>query len=377
MNRSQILRIVLTPLPLLLALLAILGFIVLLQALTDVEAGPQEILNAIVRSVARANGEISSRQVANVLEFWIPLVLVSMGLVMTFRAGLWNIGVEGQMVFGGLFAAGFVYSAGITDPVLLIPLTIIAAMLGGGLWALLAGVLRTRFGVNEIFSGVALNALANQITLQLIAGPWRPTDSDKAQYSRDFPEYAVLPGIARDFDVSLLGLIVAVVACAVVLFVVWRTRWGLNLKATGRNANSALLLGVPVGYATLSAMFMCGALAGIGGMHRLLFTDGRVEAQFSGQIGFLGLLVVLLVGSRSLLVPFVALLFAIILQSGTRLQFINLDSSLTGVLQGLLVLFVLLFSGVRDRLQARLSQPSADDSDTAPDPPPTSQAIQQ
>jgi simple sugar transport system permease protein len=337
-------------LPIAAALLVIVIMLLVLQQVTGLSAGPAEVLEAFWKSLS-SQGELSTRKIANVVEFWIPLVLVSMGLVITFRAGLWNIGIEGQMVMGGLFASGVAFAQPVDNPIILIPLCLIAAMIGGAFWALVAGILKTRFGVNEIFGGVALNALSNQVALQLIAGPWRPGASDKAQYSRDIPEAAMLPPIASDFDVSLLAIIIAVAAVVLVILALNGTRWGLNLKATGRNARSALLLGVPVTTSSLGAMAICGALAGIGGAHRLLFTEGLVSAQFSGGIGFIGLLVVLLVGMRGVWVPLVALLFTIILNAGTQLQFIQLDSSLTGVLQGVLVLVVMLSGSLRDRLR--------------------------
>ncbi|QPC83803.1 ABC transporter permease [Phototrophicus methaneseepsis] len=343
-------------LPIVAALLVITLMLILLQAFTDLEAGPAEVLEAFWKSLS-SQSTLSTRKIANVVEFWIPLVLVSMGLVVTFRAGLWNIGIEGQMVMGGLFASGVAFAQPSDNPLILIPLCLIAAMVGGAFWALVAGILKTSFGVNEIFGGVALNALANQITLQLIAGAWKPGASDKAQYSRDIPEAAMLPPIARDFDVSLLALLIAIAAVVLVVLALNGTRWGLNLKATGRNGRSALLLGVPVTASALGAMAICGALAGIGGAHRIIFTEGLVTGQFSGGIGFIGLLVVLLVGMRGGWVPLVALLFTIILNAGTQLQFIQLDSSLTGVLQGVLVLVVMLSTGIRDRLQQNMRKP--------------------
>lgn len=257
------------------------------------------------------------------------------------------------MVAGGLMATGAIFALPVNDPLVVIPVAILMAMIGGGVWALIAGFLKTRFGVNEIFSGVALNAIANQLILQLIAGPWRPAESDKAQYSRPIPEGALLPGIDAQFNVSLLALGITIFTIVAIIWATRRTRWGLQLKATGLNLTSARLLGVPVTRTALSAMFICGALAGIGGMHRIFFTYENVRAQFSGGIGFLGLLVVLLVNMRGGLVPVVAFLFAVMLAGGTQLQFIQLDTSLTGVLQGMLVLLVLLFSGVRDRWLAR------------------------
>jgi simple sugar transport system permease protein len=331
-------------LPLLLGLVVVAILIVLVvppgTALGDVL---QAFWNGAFRNLRRFSG---------VLVFWIPLTLVGIGLVITFRAGLWNIGVEGQMTLGGLFAAGLAFMLGEGSPLIIIPLCIFGAMLGGVLWASIAAFLKVRFGVSEIFSGVALNAIANQITLQLIAGPWKPGDSDKAQYSRPVPEAARLLGVSQDFNVSVVGLIVAVVAVIVVLLVLARTRWGLNLKAVGKNPRSALLLGVPTTITAFSALMVCGALAGIAGSQRILFTYGDVRGQFAGGIGFLGLLVVLLVSARGVWVPLIAFVFAIMLNGGTQLQFLNLDSSLTGVLQGALVLAVLLANGLRDRLRS-------------------------
>lgn len=350
-------RLLLSLLPVALALLALYILLLVIQATTpEVDAGPPEVLEAIWKSIT-SQGELSTRKLASVLEFWVPLTLVSMGLVVTFRAGLWNIGVEGQMTLGGLFAAGVAFALPIQEPAIMIPAAIIGAMLGGGLWAALAGILKTRFGVNEIFSGVALNAIANQITLQLIAAAWKPVDSDKAQYSRPIPDAALLPGIERNFDISVIALVLTVVAVLVVSFLLWRTRWGLNLKAVGRSPRSALLLGVPVSATAIGGLIVCGALAGIGGAHRVLFTYENVRGQFSGGIGFLGLLVVLLLGIQArwtpILAPIVSFLFALMLSSGAQLQFINIDDSLVGVLQGTLVLVVILASGLRDRLLAR------------------------
>jgi general nucleoside transport system permease protein len=126
------------------------------------------------------------------------------------------------------------------------------------------------------------------------------------------------------------------------------------LKATGKNARSALLLGVPTGRSAISALVVCGVVAGIAGGYRVLFTYGKLRPLSSGGIGFLALLVVLLVSMRGLWIPFVTFVFAAILSGSSRLQVaLQLDSSLAGVLQETLVLVVLLFSGLRQRLAAR------------------------
>lgn len=295
----------------------------------------------------------NSNAFASVVNFWIPLVLCSLGLIVTFTAGLWNIGIEGQMMMGAIFASWAAQFVVLPSP-LLIALEIVLAMLGGALWALLCGVLKTRLGVHEILSGVALNSLVNVLAIYLISSPWQPATGGSAQATAPFPADALLPPMSPDFPVSLLALVIVLASVFGVYGVLRGTRWGLQLKATGKNARSALLLGVPTTQSVLTAFIVCGALAGIAGGYRVLFTYNSLRPLVSGGIGFLALLVVLLVGSRALIVPLISLGFAVILAGSTRLKVaLQLDQSLAGVLQGTLVLAAMLINGLRGRIAAR------------------------
>ncbi len=295
----------------------------------------------------------NTTSLAQVVNLWIPLTLVSIGLVVTFTAGLWNIGVEGQMTMGAVFASWAAFSI-VLPPAVLIPIELLIAALGGALWSMLVGVLKVRLGVNEIFGGVALNALANTFSIYLITGPWQPPEGGSVQATPNFPENTLLPRLSGDFPVNLLMLVLVVTAVVVVVVVLRGSRWGLQLKATGKNPRSALLLGVPTNRSAMSAFFVCGALAGLAGAYRVLFTFGSLRPQVSSGIGFLGVLIVLLLSSRALWVPLVAFIFAAILSGSGRLKLsLGLDASLAGVLQGALVLIVLLFSGLRTRLLER------------------------
>ncbi len=295
----------------------------------------------------------NSNALAGVLNFWIPLTLASIGLVVTFRAGLWNIGVEGQMMMGAVFASWAARTLVLPTP-LLIPIEIAVAMLGGAAWGVLVGLLKTRLGVHEIFGGVALNAIANVFTIYLISGPWQPPEGGSAQATPPFPDYTLLPELSGEFPVSLFALVLTVVAIGAIFLALRGTRWGLELKATGKNPRSALLLGVPTERSALSALIVCGALAGIAGAYRVLFTYDSLRPLASGGIGFLALLVVLLVSMKTLLVPLVAFLVAALFTGSTRLKVaLQLDQSLADVLQGTVVLMVLLSNGLRERLALR------------------------
>ncbi|MCY3916497.1 MAG: ABC transporter permease [Chloroflexi bacterium] len=307
---------------------------------------PLEVVDALWKGAFK-----DSRKLGGVVNFWIPLTLVSIGLVVTFRAGLWNIGVEGQMMMGALFAswgAQYILLDESLSPLLNVILIALAA-LGGMFWGAVVGALKIRLGVNEIFGGVALNALVNVISIYLISGPWQPRIGGSAQGTEPFPTPALLPEFSARFPTNLFMIALVIAAFLIVMVMLNATRWGLNLKAVGANMRSALLLGVATERTSMSAFLVCGALAGIAGSYRVLFTFDNLRPLASGGIGFLGLLVVLLLSIRLLWVPLIAFAFATILTGSTRLQIaLKLDSSLAGVLQGLLVLFVILFHGVQE-----------------------------
>jgi ABC-type uncharacterized transport system permease subunit len=344
-NQSLLARIAFAVVPILVSLLVTALLIIL------VGADPTKVASKLWSG---AFADLAS--ISNVINFWIPLTLASIGLVVTFTAGLWNIGVEGQILMGALFASGVALNWHIPAP-FLIPVEIVVAMLGGALWATVVGVLKVYLGVHEIFGGVALNALANVIGITLITGPWRGTAGGNSRGTPSFSSDAILPPISADLNVSLLALVIVFVVIIVIWLALRGTRWGLQLKATGKNSRSALLLGVPTSRSTMSAFIVCGLIAGIAGSYRVLFTFGNLRPLVSGGIGFLALLVVLLISMRVLWVPIVTLIFAILLGGSAKLKIdLKLDASLVGVMQDTVVLIVLLFNGLRQRIQDRRQQ---------------------
>ncbi len=337
-------RLLLAALPLLslaLALFLTACLILLLQG------DPIKVLETTWRGAFK-----DTQSTAAVFNFWIPLTLVGAGLIVTFTAGQWNIGVEGQMMMGALGASWGAQFLPLPAE-LRIPACLILAMLCGALWGWVVGILKTRAGVNEIFGGVALNALADTLAIYLISGPWQPPEGGSAQATAPFPPEAKLPLLSADLPISWVTLVMTVGGVLFVAFLLRQTRMGLMLKAAGKNARSALLLGVPTERMTWLAFMLCGALAGAAGAHRVLHTYNSLRPLVSGGIGFLGLLVVLLVAYRTLVLPFVTFALAAVIAGSTSVKILlKLDQSLTGVLQGLIVLLILLFNGVRARLES-------------------------
>lgn len=305
------------------------------------EAGPAESYRAIW------DGAFGDRdKVLGVLAFWVPLLLCSTGLIITFTAGLWNIGIEGQIILGAIFASWVALK--VTAPAwVLIPLELLAAMFAGALWAGLSAVLKTRGKVNEIFSGLALNNLAIILTNYLISGPWQPPEGGSFRGTTPFQDAALLPRLMES-RFSPLSLVLAGLALAAVFVVLRGTAWGLKLKALGKNPFSAFLLGVSSERETILAMMFCGALAGLGGAVRVLSWFDSLRQSISGGIGFLSLLIVMLAAYRILWVPLIAFLFSAVLNGSITLQLrTQLHSALGGILTGVMVLFVLLFGSAQ------------------------------
>lgn len=280
-------------------------------------------------------------RILSVVAFWIPLLLASVGLLVTFTAGLWNIGIEGQIILGAVAASWVALSVDLPAP-LQITLEIIAAMVAGALWAALSAVLKTRGKVHEIFSGLALNNLAIILTNYLISGPWQPAEGGSFRGTAPFAESALLPRFAES-RFSPLSLLMAILAVIIVFMALRGTYWGLKLKALGKNAYSAFLLGVSSEREMVVGMMFCGALAGAGGAVRVLSWFDSLRQSISGGIGFLALLVVMLASYRVLWVPLIAFFFSVVLNGSITLQLrTQLHSSLGGILTGVMVLFVLL-----------------------------------
>ncbi len=319
-------------------LVPILGAILVTSGLLLIfDTAPAEAFGAMLEGAFGTQSKILS-----VVAFWIPLLLASTGLLLTFKAGLWNIGIEGQIIVGSISATWVALYLDAPSPIL-ITAEILAAMLGGAIWAALAGLLKTRGGVHEIFGGLALNNLAIILTNYLISGPWQPAEGGSFRGTAPFQDAALLPRFA-DSRFSPLSLILALAALAVVGVTLNNTFWGLKLKALGRNAKSAFLLGVSSEREAVLAMMFCGALAGLGGAVRVLSWFDSLRQSISGGIGYLALLVVMLSMYRLFWVPLVAFFFSAVLNGSITLQLrTQLHSSLGGILTGVMVLFVLLF----------------------------------
>jgi simple sugar transport system permease protein len=302
-----------------------------------------------------AEGSFGTKvNISDTLMAWVPLVLASAGLVVTFTAGLWNIGVEGQVIAGAIGAS--LVARTLSGPTWwIVTVAIVAGALSGALWAALAGALKIHGKVNEIFGGLGLTFVATAFTTYLVIGPWGRAGVASTGGTDPFPEEAWLPTL-EGLRLSPVALILAVVAVGVVYVLLRGTRFGLRLKAVGQNLDSSRMLGIPNRLYLYLAFLLGGALAGLAGTVQAIGFQHKLVPGISGGRGYLAILVALLAAYRAAWIGPIALFFAAISVGATQLPLVlRLDSSVGGILRSVLVLFVLLAGG----WQARRSQARA------------------
>ena len=294
----------------------------------------------------------SMSKFGQVLTVFVPLMLCSAGLLVPFTARLWNIGIEGQVVLGAIFCTGALMPFDQGGPAH-IALALGAGMLGGALWALLAGVLKTWGRVHEIFSGLGLNFVAMGLTIWLIFGPWKRPGVASMSGTETLDVSLWLDRMGR-LASSWTALALAAAALALVAVLLTRTQWGLGLKAVGQNPKAARLFDLSPRRRMLQAFALCGALGGLAGAVQVLGVYHRLLPSISSGYGYTALLVGMMASFRILPVPFICLFFAVLNVGSIQLPLqLNLDSSFSGVIQGLMVLSVFVTQGLRAWLTRR------------------------
>ena len=292
--------------------------------------------------------------VTQVLQAWVPLVLASLGLMFTFTAGLWNIGVEGQIEMGAIFAYGIIriFDGTETSAALVIILSILAGIAGGAIWALLVGLLKNFGGVNEIFGGLGFNFIADAVMLFLVYGPWKPEGVANGSTKMLAAKYW-LPQLEGSY-LSLWALGIAIAGLIIVAVILQGTYFGLKLKAVGKNNKSSFLLGIPTNRYMLMSFILCGVFAGLTGALQVTGFNHVLRNNISGGYGYLGLMVGMLANIQPLITAPIAFVFIAISKGAASLGIdLRLDSNLAGVIQGALVIFVLVMDGVRKHIIRR------------------------
>jgi general nucleoside transport system permease protein len=270
-----------------------------------------------------------------------PLVFTGLAVALGFRAGLFNIGGEGQVIAGGL-AAGYVgFSVHGLPGFIELPLALIAGFVAGALWGFVPGLLKTRTGAHEVITTIMLNYVAIFLTGYLLTTKLfqRPGRSDAI--SRVVDPGAVLPGLAALNLRVHAGAILAVVMAAAIYFLLWRTIYGFEFRAVGANPDAARAAGVRVGRVIVLAMSLAGGLAGLAGANAILGVQYSIAPGFSSGLGFDGITVALLGRGNPVGVVAAALLFGGLRAGAVQMQATtSTPVDLVQVIEALVIMFV-------------------------------------
>jgi simple sugar transport system permease protein len=306
-------------------------------------ANPLEVYGDMWRSLA------DGTSLGEVLVKASPLMLAALAVAVPARAGLVNVGGEGQVVMGAIGAAGVMLALDGTLPgTATIALMMLAAAVAGAVWAGIAGVLRLTVKVNEAITTLLLNYVAIDLMLYLIYQPWKDPNGSGQPATRALAAAARLPlvGTSRVHT----GIFVAVIATALIWALFRYTTWGFRLRVVGGNPEAARRAGLPVSRLLLSAMLVGGALAGLGGMVHFAGAELKLRPGMTLNFGYIAFLASWLARHKPINVAGAAVLLAGIAIAGDSLQ---LDSGLPAAAVNVLMGLVLLAVMGRGTLKSR------------------------
>jgi ABC-type uncharacterized transport system permease subunit len=294
-------------------------------------------------------GAFGSRNgIAETLVKTAPLLLVSLGVSIAYRAKLTNIGGEGQIYLGAIGATAVGLFLGRTSPVLSVALALAAGFLLGGLWAAIAAVTKIRFRASEIIVTLMLNYIAIQITSYLLSGPWQdPTSTEP--YTAELASGVRLPIILPGTRLHL-GIIVAVAATVVIWLVFKYTVYGYRIMVMGANIKAAAYSGLHTNLLLFLTMFLSGGLAGLAGVNEITGIHHRMIMDLSPGYGYTALAIAMLGRGRPLSVMVTSVLFAaLVVGADAMQQSTGVPVSVQLVIEGLVLLFVLAGEWLRRR----------------------------
>jgi len=287
-----------------------------------------------------------------------PILLTSLACTAAFRMKLWNIGAEGQFIMGAFGASAVVLTPLLpaeTSPFIMLPVMAIAGIIAGALWGLIPGILKARFNVNEIISTLMMNYIAVSWVNFFIFAVWT---EGGFQMSRAFPRTAWLPRLA-DYAKEIplmrgltthLGLVLGILAAIFLWFILYRSRWGYEIRLIGDNPRAARYTGINIQQNVIMVMMLSGALAGLGGMSEVAGVVHRLQTSpLAAGYGFTGIIVAWLAKLNPFVAILVSMLFGALILAGREIQ----PSGIPKMIQGI-ILVALIASDFLLRYRIRI-----------------------
>ena len=302
-------------------------------------------------SVSAAYGRLISsvtslKGFSYVIVYSVPYIVAGLSVAFSFKTGVFNIGAEGQFVMGSMAAACVGILFGNLPKPILIPLCFLAAMAAGAIWGIIVGVLKTKWGINEVLSMIMFNWIAFYLS-NFIAGIPAIKNEGTAEATKNIADNASML-FSKDFIKSMglaptanWGIIVAIIMTILIWFIIEKTTLGYELKAVGSNKYAAEYGGINVNRSILTALAISGALAGLAGALQLMGMGKRISI-FSSQegFGFAGIVVALIGCSNPFGVLVAGIFYGALMYGGSKLNLEGVPTQLVSVIVGTVVFFI-------------------------------------
>ena len=335
--------------------------------------------NPLETYAAMATGAFGQRyHVSETLLRAIPLMLTGLAVGIAFRMLFWNIGAEGQFVWGAIAATWVALflpeKIGGFPAWAYLPAMIAAAFVAGAVWGLIPAILKTFLRVNEIITTLMFNYVALLWMQYLYTGSWKDPEGFGFPGSAQFPQQAWLPRLPLDLGRVHYGLVIAVVAASLIWLILDRTKWGLEIKVIGKNPVAARYAGMNITRNVLLVMCISGGVAGLAGFSQVAGVGHRLQNGIAVGDGFTAIIVAWLAKLNPWSILLVSILLAGLNTGGDQLQItMGLPAAVAGVLQGSILFFVLgadVFINYRLRIIRSQPQQSADPAPASQGPAP-------
>lgn len=296
---------------------------------------PVKVYTTIVQGAWR-----SKIAIKGTIKIAIPLLIASLGITPAFQMKFWNIGAEGQIIMGGVFATYFALFCNGIPHVLLILLMFLAGMVGGGIWGLIPAYFKTKYNTNETLFTLMLNYIALYLIKYLTEGPWRDPESSGFPKIATFTQNARLDMIFGVHAGWLIGLILVVLIFIYIRF----TKHGYEISVVGESVNTARYAGMNVKKIVLRTMFISGAICGIAGMTQVSGAAYTLGEGVAGGVGFTAITVAWLSRLNPLIILLIAVLFSMLDKGCSVMQStFGLSAAVSAILQGIILFFILGF----------------------------------
>jgi simple sugar transport system permease protein len=298
---------------------------------------------AMVSAVQSGNGLEIKKAFNPILESLVastPYIFAGLAVALGFRAGVFNIGAEGQLFMGAICSTFVGYSITGLPAIIHIPLTLLAGAAGGALWGFIPGWLKARTGAHEVINTIMMNYIAFRMSEWLLSGPMKRPNSFNP-ISPNIQPSAMLPNIFGEPTRFHLGFFIALGIAWLVWWFLFKTTWGFELRTVGVNPTAARYAGMSITLFTVLGMTLSGALAGMAGANEVMGLNHNLALAFSSGYGFDSIALALIGKSNPVGVVLASLLFGTLRNGATRMQVVaNIPIDIISVLQAIILAFI-------------------------------------